>query len=121
MVSSRADYYWTHDSHSFNATVFAQTQSYWTGPVIDIQMGANARLARVQTSNKTNPTFSMSDLGDAFSIGETAAYIGILGDVESGTVKRELVEYLFGESTAFSFGGCYLSHCGWNALLFVFL
>jgi len=60
-------------------------------------MAANARLARLITSNATNPTYSLSDLGSGFSIGETAAYVGILGDVASGTVKRELVEYLFGK------------------------
>jgi hypothetical protein len=60
-------------------------------------MAANSRLARVLTSNATNPTYSLSDLGSGFSVGETAAYILILGDGDSGTVKKELVEYLFGK------------------------
>ncbi|KAI1105729.1 Cloroperoxidase [Jackrogersella minutella] len=79
----------------FNATVFNQTKSYWTGDVIDIQMAANARVARLMTSNLTNPEYSLSDLGAAFSVGESAAYIAILGDKVSGTVPKTYVEYLF--------------------------
>ncbi|KAI0881357.1 Cloroperoxidase [Annulohypoxylon maeteangense] len=79
----------------FNEAVFNQTKSYWTGDTITIQMAANARVARLMTSNLTNPEYSLSDLGSAFSIGETAAYIGILGDKKSGTVPKSWVEYLF--------------------------
>lgn len=94
---SRADYYWTNDSHSFNQSVFDETRSYWKGPIIDIKEAAAARIARVHTSQTTNPTYSMSDLGFDFSIGETAAYIVVIGDRVSGTVKKSFVEYLFGE------------------------
>lgn len=65
-------------------------------------MAANARLARVDTSNATNPTFSMSSLGDSFSLGETAAYIIALGDRDEGTVDKSWVEYLFGELSFFA-------------------
>ncbi|KAH6647354.1 Chloroperoxidase [Truncatella angustata] len=92
---SRADYYWTEDSHSFNQSVFDETRSYWKGPIIDINEAAAARNARVHTSNTTNPTFAMSELGDAFSVGETAAYIIVLGNGTSGTVRKSVVEYLF--------------------------
>ncbi|KAI1847523.1 hypothetical protein JX265_000773 [Neoarthrinium moseri] len=92
---SRADFYWSGDAHTFNQTVFDETRSYWTGPVIDVQMAADARLARVKTSMATNPDYSMSDLGSGFSIGETAAYIIIIGDSISGTVEKSWVEYLF--------------------------
>jgi len=60
-------------------------------------MAADSRFARVITSNKTNPKFELSELGDQFSIGETAAYILFLGDREGATVRKELVEYLFGK------------------------
>ena len=62
-----------------------------------MQQAANARLARVQTSNATNPTFGLSDLGTGFSYGESAAYILVLGERVSGTVNRSFVEYLFGK------------------------
>jgi len=61
-------------------------------------MAADARLARVKTSNATNPTFGFTQLGEEFSLGESAAYILVLGDRVSGTVPRSWVEYLFGKS-----------------------
>ncbi|KAF2102003.1 Cloroperoxidase [Rhizodiscina lignyota] len=91
---SRGDFYFG-DDHTFNQTIFDETRSYWTEPIIDVQMAANARLARVHTSNATNPTFMLTDLGRKFSFGETAAYILVLGDRVAGTVKRSWVEYLF--------------------------
>jgi hypothetical protein len=97
---SRSDYFFNHDPYSFNASVFAETQSYWHGDTITLKMAAEARIGRLITSNTTNPTYSLSDLGSDFSVGETAAYILLLGDDHgvSGTVRRELVEYFFGKS-----------------------
>jgi hypothetical protein len=60
-------------------------------------MAANARRARVITSNKTNPTFILTEIGRQFSFGETAAYILVLGDRIQGKVPRSWVEYLFRE------------------------
>jgi hypothetical protein len=60
-------------------------------------MAAKSRLARVYTSNATNPTFGFTTLGEEFSFGESAAYIIVLGDHVSGTVPKSWVEYLFGE------------------------
>ncbi|KAF4624909.1 heme-thiolate peroxidase [Cudoniella acicularis] len=91
---SRGDFYFG-DDHTFNQTIFDETRSYWTAPIIDVQMAANARLARVHTSNATNPTFGFTQLGQEFSFGESAAYILVLGDRVSGTVPRSWVEYLF--------------------------
>ncbi|KAH8895469.1 Cloroperoxidase, partial [Thozetella sp. PMI_491] len=91
---SRVDAYFGNPQ-PFNQTIFDQTRSYWTGPVIDVQMAANARSARIQTSKATNPTFSLSETGRTFSIGESAAYILVIGDRVSGTVSRAWVEYLF--------------------------
>ncbi|KAI2622370.1 Cloroperoxidase [Hypoxylon sp. NC1633] len=91
---SRQDAYFG-PAGTFNEAVFNQTKSYWTGDIIDVQMGSNARVARLMTSNLTDPEYSLSDLGSAFSIGETAAYIIVLGDKVSGTVPKSWVEYLF--------------------------
>jgi len=98
-IHSRGDFYFG-DDHSFNQTIFDETRSYWTGSVINVQKAANARLARVKTSNATNPTFSLTPLGTQFSFGETAAYILVLGDRVSGTVAKMRVEYLFGTSVS---------------------
>jgi hypothetical protein len=94
MCSSRADFYWG-DDHTFNETVFDETLSYWTSSIVDIQMTANSRLARINTSNTTNPTFSLNANGNQLSFGEPAAIISALGDRVSGTVPKSFVEYLF--------------------------
>lgn len=61
-------------------------------------MAANARVARLMTSNLTNPEYSLSNLGSEFSIGESVAYLSILGSKETGTVPKTYVEYLFGKA-----------------------
>ncbi|KAL4951639.1 Cloroperoxidase [Aspergillus filifer] len=83
------------DNHDFNQKVFDETRSYWPEHIIDVQSAALAREARVNTSKATNPNYSMSELGEDFSYGETAAYLIVLGDKESGTVDRSWVEYMF--------------------------
>ena len=70
---SRLDYYFG-DNHDFNQGVYAQTKRCFTNATIDIQTAANARLARILTSNLTNPTFNLSVNGILSSPGETVAY-----------------------------------------------
>lgn len=94
---SRGDYYFG-DDHTFNQTIFDETRSYWIVPIIDVEIVAKARLARVHTSMATNPTFSLTKTGTQFSFGETAAYIIALGDRTLGTVRRAWVEYLFSKN-----------------------
>lgn len=96
--NSRQDFYFGN-VQPFNQTVFDQTRSFWTDPIVDIQMGANALVARQATSKATNPTFNLSEIGTVFAYAETAAYIIVLGDKVSGTVERDMVEYLFGKSS----------------------
>jgi hypothetical protein len=82
----------------FNQSVFDETKSYFTSETVTLEMAAKARLARIKTSKATNPTYTMSDLGDAFTYGESAAYVVVLGgDKKTATVKRSWVEWLFGE------------------------
>ena len=57
--SSRSDKYFNDDAVSFNHTIYDQTRSYWTDDLIDIQMAANARLARMIDSVKYNPKFAL--------------------------------------------------------------
>ncbi|KAG7284506.1 hypothetical protein NEMBOFW57_010881 [Staphylotrichum longicolle] len=103
---SRSDAYFGNVL-TFNQTVFDETKRYWTGKTINIKMAAKARLARIKTSKATNPTYQMSDLGDAFTYGESAAYVVVFGDKKSGTVKRSWVEWLF-EHEQFP------QHLGWR-------
>ncbi|KAI1474346.1 hypothetical protein K445DRAFT_323386 [Daldinia sp. EC12] len=79
----------------FNEAVFNQTVSYWTGDVVTMQMAANARLARLMTSNLTNPEYSLSDLGSGFSIGESVVYLLVLGNKDTAEAPKNYLEYWF--------------------------
>ena len=82
---------------AFNETTFSETKSHWTGETITMQMAANARQARIKTSQATNPEYELSDLGSTFSFGESAAYVVVLGDKNTQTVNRTWVEWFFGK------------------------
>lgn len=71
-------------------------KSYWTEPLIDLHLGAKARLAGVNRSKATNPTFDLSGFRLRFSYAQTATYILVFGDKVSGTVNKTWIEYLFG-------------------------
>lgn len=81
----------------FNQSVFNETKSHWQ-ETIDVPQAAAARLSRVQMSNTTNPTFGFTKVGQQFSIGESAAYLIVLGNKTTRTANRTVVEYLFGKS-----------------------
>ncbi|KAI1259447.1 Chloroperoxidase [Xylariaceae sp. FL1019] len=91
---SRADWYFGSNV-DFNRTVWHETESYFHGDTINVTMASNARAGRIDASNKTNPTFALSSLGEGFDFGETSAYIIALGDRVSGTVPRNRINYLF--------------------------
>ena len=78
----------------FNEGAFAETLSHY-GDTLDVKSGAAAIIARMKTCKATNPTYSLSDLGEAFILGETAAFISILGDAKTITADKKRVEYLF--------------------------
>ncbi|KAI1393030.1 Cloroperoxidase [Hypoxylon trugodes] len=79
----------------FDEAVFNQTLTYFTGDIITMQMASNARVVRLLTSNLTNPEYEMSVDGEFFSLGETVAYVAVLGDKKSMTVPKNYVEYFF--------------------------
>lgn len=58
-------------------------------------MSANARTARIEKCKVENPEYSMSTLGDGFSLGESVAYLVLLGDKKTATVKRSWLEWFF--------------------------
>lgn len=60
-------------------------------------MLANSKLARQIESRAFNPTYKFTSEMEDFSIGEVAAPIIAFGDVETGTVDRDLVKYFFGK------------------------
>ncbi|KAK3342209.1 Chloroperoxidase [Lasiosphaeria hispida] len=90
---SRIDAFLGH-ADVFNQQAFDETRSHW-GNTVNVESGTTAILARMKTCKATDPNYSLSDLGEAFILGETAAFISILGDAKSITVDKKLVEYLF--------------------------
>ncbi|KAL4903754.1 hypothetical protein BDW74DRAFT_185861 [Aspergillus multicolor] len=91
---SRADDY-SGLNHIFNATVFAQTRSFWTHPTLTAAMMANSKVARQVISKAFNPTYTFTNQTEEFSLGEAAAPIIVFGDMDEGTVSRDWVEYFF--------------------------
>lgn len=90
---SRVDAYLGH-ADIFNQEAFDETLSHY-GDIVDVHGGAAAIVARMNTCNATNPTYSLSELGESFIMGETAAFISVLGDAQSLTADKRRVEYLF--------------------------
>lgn len=95
MPNSRVDAFHGH-ADIFNQEAFDETLSHY-GDTLNVESGAAAIVARMNTCKSTNPTYSISDLGEAFILGETAAFISILGDAETITANKTLVKYLFGK------------------------
>jgi hypothetical protein len=92
---SRTDAFFGNN-HVFNETIFAETRRYWTGPVLDVTMLANSKIARQIESKSFNPTYRFTADTENFSLGEVAAPIVAFGDLEAGTVDQDLVVYFFG-------------------------
>ncbi|KAI0841270.1 hypothetical protein F5Y06DRAFT_216902 [Hypoxylon sp. FL0890] len=65
---SRQEAYFSNPS-IFNQKIFDQTRSHWKGPIVGLKEAVRTRLARLETSNVTNSTFTLSDLGKTFGLG----------------------------------------------------
>lgn len=91
---SRSDAYFA-DPKPFNETVWAETMSYFTTPMITVEQLAKARMGRLATSKKTNPEFELSWLADGFSWGECASFFEIMADGTTGTVDKKYIDYWF--------------------------
>ncbi|KAL4757798.1 peroxidase family protein [Aspergillus foveolatus] len=91
---SRSDAYFA-DPKPFNETVWAETMSYFTTPMITVEQLAKARMGRLATSKKTNPEFELSWLADGFSWGECASFFEIMADGTTGTVDTRYIDYWF--------------------------
>ncbi|RMZ73188.1 Chloroperoxidase [Pyrenophora seminiperda CCB06] len=92
---SRSDKFFSADFISFNSTVFEKTKAIWTGDNIDIQMAANARIARINESKKDNPEFEFSATAAQASAAEGAAYMLGFGNRSTNTANKAQVVYFF--------------------------
>ncbi|KAI5925297.1 Chloroperoxidase [Camillea tinctor] len=88
---SRSDAYFS-DPSVFNQTIFDETKSYWTLPIVDLRQAAMSRLARVRTSQRDDPNFV---LNEKFGLTEVALFLSIIGDYTTATAMRSNLEYFF--------------------------
>lgn len=95
---SRMDAYYGNN-HLFNPEVFASTTKYWTEERLTAKMLANSKLARMIESRAFNPNYTFTQNTEEFSLGEVAAPVIAFGNTTEVTVSRDLVLYLFGESS----------------------
>ncbi|KAG9196773.1 hypothetical protein G6514_004691, partial [Epicoccum nigrum] len=79
----------------FNETVWKETASFFTADEITVKQLADARMARLATSKRTNPQYKNSLLSDGFSWGECASFFEIMADGTTGTVRKDFIEYWF--------------------------
>ncbi|TVY84120.1 putative sterigmatocystin biosynthesis peroxidase [Lachnellula suecica] len=93
---SRDDFYFGND-HSFNPVIFAHVQSYFLQDPIEIPIAAKARLARMNTSNTTNPDFSLDTAAMGATFVESAFYLSVFGDPVTGVAPRNWVNVFFEE------------------------
>lgn len=66
--------------------------------MIDVNDAAKARLARMTTMKKLNPTFSISDAAAMNSFIEQSFYLSVFGDPYTGVARSDWVQSWFGES-----------------------
>lgn len=85
------------DPNPFNQTIFDETLAQWTEDTISVNTSAKGRAARIRTSNATNPEFSLSRLAQAFTTGESVAFIMVFGDVQTGVAPKAPVQFFFGK------------------------
>lgn len=77
--------------------MWEETASFFETEEITIQQLADARMARLATSERTNPEHQTSLLADGFSWGECASFFEIMADGTTGTVRKDFIEYWFRE------------------------
>lgn len=95
-LNSRQDAFFG-DPNLFNQTIFDETHTQWTEDTITVNTSAKGRAVRIRTSNATNPEFGLSRLAQAFTAGESVAFIMVFGDVQTGVAPKAPVQFFFGE------------------------
>lgn len=87
------------DNHSFNATVWDLVASHFPPGkgTIDIATAAKARSARIAAAKAANPKFDWGKNGESFSQIETALYLSVFGNLETGDARADWVNIMFRE------------------------
>ncbi|KAL5333200.1 Chloroperoxidase [Aspergillus crustosus] len=91
---SRIDAYFGNPQ-PFSETAFSQSRKYWTASTVTAKMLANSKVARQLDSKAFNPTYSYSETVDTASLSEIGGPILVFGDIEKGTIERDVLEYFY--------------------------
>ncbi|KAL0943144.1 uncharacterized protein CTRU02_201030 [Colletotrichum truncatum] len=91
---SRNDVYFG-DNHSFNKDIWESVASHFVNSTISIPTAAKARAARLKAAAAANPEFSLTADGAQFSFIETALYLSVFGNLDTGDANTEWVRVLF--------------------------
>lgn len=94
---SRADYNLNDgNNYSFNQSIFNTVLAYYDGMEnTSIPVAAKAKLNRVKTETARDPKFTYTPQQFVLSYGETALYISVMGDPETGVAPLEYVKVFF--------------------------
>ena len=84
------------DNWSFDQPTFDETKGYWTEETITIDIGARALFKRQITARKNNPNYTLPQEQLINAVGQTAMYLGAIGDYATGNVTKEWVVSFFG-------------------------
>ncbi|KAL4879238.1 Chloroperoxidase [Aspergillus karnatakaensis] len=76
----------------FSPSAFAQTKKYWTGSTVTTTMLANSKIARQLDSKAFNPEYTYPESVDTASLSEIGGPILVFGDIEKGTIDRDVIE-----------------------------
>ncbi|KAL8359447.1 hypothetical protein RB601_007836 [Gaeumannomyces tritici] len=87
------------DNHSFNPAIWATTAARFPAGngTIDIPTAAAARKARLAAAKAANPEFDIGTLGEQFSQIETALYMSVFGNQDTGDARADWVKVMFQE------------------------
>lgn len=85
------------DNWSFDADVFAETQTFWPDDLISVRHAAKALHGRQETQKEVNAAYDMPLGQYPNAIGQTAMYLGLFGDYSDGNARKDWVVYFFGE------------------------
>ncbi|KAG0649825.1 sterigmatocystin biosynthesis peroxidase stcC [Hyphodiscus hymeniophilus] len=96
---SRADYNLNNgNNYSFNQSIFNTVLAFYNRmDSTSIPVAAKAKLNRVQTERARDPEFTYTPQQFVLSYGETALYISVMGDPETGVAPLEYVKIFFEE------------------------
>lgn len=91
---SRSDAFFGNN-HVFNQTIFDTSRKWWPDSIITAKQLAHSKIYRQIESRSSNPKYTFTPSTEEFSLGEVAAPIIAFGDMTSGTVRRDMVEFFF--------------------------